>query len=198
MRKLFILSAIAFATAAMATEKPPVKPTGEYHTIKGDYSTPATPKMQNISPTGIGQASSNSTSGSNSVSKSLSAAAASASGGNVYQESAAAPSLAIAPVQVRNCRIGIGGSGATRDGSAAFAIPLGNDQLCLSGGLMDMMQQVNLMSAQMGQNPPFRREDFMKIACKIEGMAETEGCKAAGETAQVVKQFQQYGQEAGR
>lgn len=83
-----------------------------------------------------------------------------------------APSVgsAVAPVQVRNCRIGIGAGGSNINGSFTAAIPLGNDQTCLSGAMLEAMQIAGT----------FTPEEKTTVACLIEGMDKLPTCKNQG------------------
>lgn len=85
-----------------------------------------------------------------------------------------APSLggAQAPVQVRNCRIGIGFGGSNANGAFTAALPLGNDATCLAGAALEAMEIAGGFSQRSKQT----------VACTIEGMAELDECKALKES----------------
>lgn len=81
-----------------------------------------------------------------------------------------APGLggAIAPVQVRNCRVGIGFGGSNANGAFTAAVPLGNDQTCLVGAMLEAMETAGGFSMKSKQT----------VACTIEGMDVLDECKA--------------------
>lgn len=81
-----------------------------------------------------------------------------------------APSIgaAVAPVQVRNCRIGIGFGGTNTSGAFTAAIPLGNDATCLAGAKLEAMTTAG----------GFSQESMQRVACEIEGMDKLAECKA--------------------
>lgn len=80
------------------------------------------------------------------------------------------------PTVAVSCRlyISIGGAGSSTSttASASGGIPIGNDQTCLTVNALKVMASVNAAGRQV-----FTAEDFRMQACKMEGMAETEGCK---------------------
>lgn len=91
-----------------------------------------------------------------------------------YERSA--PSVtAVAPVYVRNCRIGIGAGGSNANGSFTAAIPLGNDATCLAGAALEAMQIAGGFSLRSKQS----------VACTIEGMEVLEECKKLAEEKRV-------------
>lgn len=94
-----------------------------------------------------------------------------------------APSVNVsAPVQVRNCRIGIGAGGSGTAGSFSAALPLGNDQTCLSGAMLEAMTV----------SGGFTMQEKQTVACMIEGMASLPTCKnlAEGKRAQALMEGQ--------
>lgn len=104
---------------------------------------------------------------------------ASAAGGNgagnttsviVKGAERSAPGLggAVAPVQVRNCRVGIGFGGSNANGAFTAAVPLGNDQTCLVGAMLEAMETAGGFSMKSKQT----------VACTIEGMDVLDECKA--------------------
>ena len=90
-----------------------------------------------------------------------------------------APSLggANAPVQVRNCRIGIGFGGSNANGAFTAALPLGNDATCLAGAALEAMEIAGGFSQRSKQT----------VACTIEGMGELDECKALKESKKASK-----------
>lgn len=72
-----------------------------------------------------------------------------------------------ADIPVTSCRLtmGMGASAPGAAGSGGF--PIGNDQTCLSLVALQVMRSVG----------GFTQADRMLVACKIEGMSDTEGCK---------------------
>lgn len=100
-------------------------------------------------------------------------------GGDVTVKGAerSAPGVSVsAPVQVRNCRLGIGGGGSNTSGSMSAAIIIGNDQTCLSGAATEGMEITNARFPG-----TFGRDDYLSVQCKVEGMAETKACKEFAE-----------------
>ena len=78
---------------------------------------------------------------------------------------------AVAPVQVRNCRLGLGAGGSNSSGGLTAAIIIGNDQTCLAGAKLEAMQVSGGFSTKSKQ----------KVACTIEGMDELPECKELAE-----------------
>lgn len=94
-------------------------------------------------------------------------------GNTTYERSA--PSVgAVAPVQVRNCRVGIGFGGSNANGAFTAAIPLGNDATCLAGAALEAMQVAG----------GFTTAERQAVACTIEGMADMPTCKRIAQERQ--------------
>jgi hypothetical protein len=94
-------------------------------------------------------------------------------GGSNYRE--AAQSLYLPPVvdrPLKDCRLYISLGGSSRDGQIAGGIPIGNSQICLSDVQWTLMTKVNAMKPG-----SFTPEDFLLVACKVEGMNELSACK---------------------
>lgn len=93
--------------------------------------------------------------------------------GSTTYEAAASPSFAPpAHGPLRSCRLYAGAGGASRDGSGSAGIPIGNDQICLTDAAHELMDRLNTRRAN-----TFSDEDYLRAACKVEGMAETRACK---------------------
>lgn len=137
----------------------------------------------NIGINGQQQQQSNSSSNSNSVSG-YGGSATGNGAGNTTEINVAAPVIPkpaansayvgdLPQLPQGSCRLFIGGGGTTRDGSATGMLPIGNDQTCLSTRSLEVMKQIN---AQVGQSV-FGKDDFMFVACQIEGMDKLAACK---------------------
>lgn len=94
-----------------------------------------------------------------------------------YERSAPSLGGANAPVQVRNCRIGIGFGGSNANGAFTAALPLGNDATCLAGAALEAMEIAGGFSQRSKQT----------VACTIEGMGELDECKALKESKKASK-----------
>jgi hypothetical protein len=105
-------------------------------------------------------------------------------GGSVY-EAASAPAYAPAGSAPRtSCRLFVGLGGTSTGGSLSGGIPVGNDQTCLSGAQFEFMDRINALAPR-----TFAAADYLQAACKVEGMAETEGCKRFTEGQRVLAMF---------
>lgn len=93
---------------------------------------------------------------------------------STYKEAAQSLYLPNVPDRpLKDCRLYISIGGSSRDGQAAGGIPIGNSQICLSDVQWTLMTKVN------GLMPgAFTPEDFLVVACKVEGMSELSACKA--------------------
>jgi hypothetical protein len=91
---------------------------------------------------------------------------------SVKSERSAPGVSASAPVQVRNCRLGIGGGGSNTSGSMTAAIIIGNDQTCLSAAATEAMEVANARYPG-----TYSRTDYLTMQCKVEGMSDTDACK---------------------
>lgn len=92
--------------------------------------------------------------------------------GSTYREAA---QTAYAPATVAprvSCRIFVGLGGSSRDGSLSGGIPIGNDQSCLSGLQIELMDKVNRVAPG-----TFVGKDYLAAACKVEGMEAAAACK---------------------
>lgn len=137
----------------------------------------------NIGINGQQQQQSNSSSNSNSVSG-YGGSATGNGAGNTTEINVAAPVIPkpaansayvgdLPQLPQGSCRLFIGGGATNRDGSATGMLPIGNDQTCLSTRSLEVMKQIN---AQVGQSV-FGKDDFMFVACQIEGMDKLAACK---------------------
>ena len=72
----------------------------------------------------------------------------------------------------RSCRLFVGFGGSGTEASLSGGIPIGNDQTCVSGAQFEFMNDVNKLAPG-----TFTRDDYLKAACKVEGMAETRACE---------------------
>lgn len=108
--------------------------------------------------------------------------------GDVHYQEAAQAASAYAPqipTVALSCRLyfsfGAAGSSPSTTASASGGIPIpfdGNDQVCLSTNAVKLMAAVNAADKLAGRKDTFSVDDFRLQICKIEGMNETEGCKA--------------------
>lgn len=89
-----------------------------------------------------------------------------------YKAASAAAYSPDLPTVARSCRLYVGLGGASTSGSGSGGIPIGNDQTCLSGASIDYMVAVNRAAPG-----TFKGGDFLAVACKVEGMADTAACK---------------------
>jgi hypothetical protein len=67
--------------------------------------------------------------------------------------------------------MGAGASGVK--GSLSGGLPIGNDQACVIEASHRIMNRMNAMKPD-----SFKYVDYLRPACKFEGMAETDECKA--------------------
>lgn len=105
-------------------------------------------------------------------------------GGSVY-EAASAPAYAPAGSAPRtSCRLFVGLGGTSTGGSLSGGIPVGNDQTCLSGAQFEFMDRINALAPK-----TFESADYLRAACKVEGMAETDGCKRFAEGQRILAVF---------
>lgn len=105
-------------------------------------------------------------------------------GGSVY-EAASAPAYAPAGSAPRtSCRLFVGLGGTSTGGSLSGGIPVGNDQTCLSGAQFEFMDRINALAPK-----TFESADYLRAACKVEGMGETDGCKRFSEGQRVLAVF---------
>lgn len=102
-------------------------------------------------------------------------------GGAVY-EAASAPAYAPAGSAPRtSCRLFVGLGGTSTGGSLSGGVPIGNDQVCLSGAQFEFMDKINAMAPN-----TFSSADYLRAACKVEGMSETAACKPEAQRATAV------------
>lgn len=99
---------------------------------------------------------------------------------NNYRPAAATAYAPAGSAPRTSCRLYIGLGGGNVNGSGSGGIPIGNDQTCLTGTGIDTMDQIN---AKFGET--FGRDDYLTVACKVEGMSATKVC-AAHKAAQPV------------
>lgn len=93
--------------------------------------------------------------------------------GSTYKE--ASQSVYVPPVAGRpykDCRLYISFGGSSRDGTAAGGIPIGNSQICVSDVQWDLMERINKKRPD-----TFSVDDFISVACKVEGMDQYKACK---------------------
>lgn len=196
MKKSFVFLSIALAfSAANATGKPPTQPqypqTNEYNSYNlhptanaaafaGAAALSASRSASNSTVSGSGN--STATGGLGGLGGTASVVApTSVEGspvtiqgvGNSEYKAASAPAYAPDGSAPRtSCRIFMGLGGSGRDGSLSGGIPIGNDQTCLSGANIEFMDKVNKVKAG-----TFTDVDYLREACKVEGMSEATACK---------------------
>lgn len=85
------------------------------------------------------------------------------------QERSAPSSFAPAgSAPVTSCRLFFGVAGSQTGGSLGAGLPMGNDQVCITQAQFALMDRLG----------GFQAEDYLRAACKVEGMSETSRCKA--------------------
>lgn len=93
-------------------------------------------------------------------------------GGNTIEAAASSAYAPPAHGPRRSCRLFVGFGGSGTEASLSGGIPIGNDQTCVSGAQFEFMNDVNKLAPG-----TFTRDDYLKAACKVEGMAETRACE---------------------
>lgn len=73
-----------------------------------------------------------------------------------------------------SCRLFVGFGGSNTSGALSGGVPIGNDQICVSGAGIEFMNAVNTV-----RPGTFDADDYLLVTCKVEGMSETKGCKAS-------------------
>lgn len=76
---------------------------------------------------------------------------------------------------VESCRLFAGAGGAMVKGSLSGGLPIGNHQACMIEASHQIMNRMNRMNAM--KQDSFKHVDYLRPACKFEGMAETDECK---------------------
>lgn len=100
---------------------------------------------------------------------------------NIQVRQAAATAYAPTPSGPRaSCRLFAGVGGTTTSGALSGGLPIGNDQTCVSGAMVEFMDTVNRVKAG-----TFEIDDYLEAACMVESMAKTKGCKAYAATKPV-------------
>lgn len=71
-----------------------------------------------------------------------------------------------------SCRLFAGLGGSNTSGALSGGIPIGNDQICVTGAQFELMDRIN-------QHRPatFSQDDYLRAACKVEGMGDTGACQ---------------------
>ncbi len=94
-------------------------------------------------------------------------------GGDNTEAAASGVFAAPIPTVATSCRLYMFGGGTNVNGAVSGSVPLGNDQTCLSGTNINNMLRVNQLFPG-----TFSKEDITAEACKVEGMAAADACKA--------------------
>lgn len=79
-----------------------------------------------------------------------------------------------------SCRLFVGVGGTTTGGALSGGLPIGNDQTCVSGAMVEFMDKLNQVKPG-----TFEADDYLEAACMVESMAKTKGCKAYAATKPV-------------
>jgi hypothetical protein len=105
---------------------------------------------------------------------SIGAGAVQVSAGNSTYRAAASSAFAPgAHGPVESCRLFMGAGASGVKGSLSGGLPIGNDQACVIEASHRIMNRMNAMKPD-----AFKYVDYLRPACKFEGLAETDECKA--------------------
>lgn len=92
--------------------------------------------------------------------------------GSTYEQAASTAYAPDGKAPRTSCRLFIGFGGTNVSGSLSGGIPIGSDQTCLSGAQIEFFDKVNKVQAG-----TFGPADYLRAACKVEGMDQMDGCK---------------------
>lgn len=93
-------------------------------------------------------------------------------GGSTYKESAQTAYAPTVQQPRTSCRIFLSIGGSSTSGSLSGGIPLANDQSCVSGLQVELMDKVNAHSPG-----TFKTADFLAAVCAVEGMEKMSACQ---------------------
>lgn len=91
--------------------------------------------------------------------------------GSTYKEAAQTAYAPDGKAPRTSCRLFVGFGGSSVNGSLSGGIPIGNDQTCVSGAMIEAMDKANKVQAG-----TFGIDDYLLAICAIEGMDKTKRC----------------------
>ena len=91
--------------------------------------------------------------------------------GATYKEAASTAYAPDGKAPRTSCRLFVGFGGSSVNGSLSGGIPIGNDQTCMSGAMIEAMDKANKV-----QPNTFGIDDYLLAICAIEGMDKTKRC----------------------